>query len=125
MVTWACLGWYLEERTVMEIRYTVWKHHFWTQSQALCIYSQIFPRPYSVKPCSRTPLVPQMEENGDVQEISHMAASLGGRCDTPPPAAGTDIPAQYIPLHTRKNKSQGFKCKAEGIQGICQEYKCN
>ncbi|EOB05135.1 hypothetical protein Anapl_03512 [Anas platyrhynchos] len=38
---------------------------------------------------------------------------------------GTDIPAQYIPLHTRKNKSKGFKCKAEGIQGIRQEYKRN
>lgn len=35
MVTWACLGWYLEECAAMEIRYTGWKHHFWTQSQAL------------------------------------------------------------------------------------------
>ena len=75
MVTWACLGWYLEECTVMEIRYTVWKHHFWTQSQALCVYSQIFPRPYSVKSCSHMLWVAQMEENGDVQEISHMGSS--------------------------------------------------
>lgn len=75
MVTWVCLGWYLEECTVMEIRYTVWKHHFWTQSQALCVYCQIFPIPYSVQFCSHMLLVAQMEENGDVQEISHMGSS--------------------------------------------------
>lgn len=34
-----------------------------------------FPRPYSVKSCSHMLWVAQMEENGDVQEISHMGSS--------------------------------------------------